>query len=54
MAEKGKSRDDEWEELDISGSKSGGLAGAMKELKRWAKENPNPAKGLAAGRVGCC
>ena len=51
MAQKGKSRDDEWEELDISGSKSGGLAGAMKKLKRWAKENPNLVKGLAAGAL---
>ena len=51
MAQNGKSRDDEWEELDISGSKSGGLAGAMKKLKRWAKQNPNLVKGLAAGAL---
>jgi hypothetical protein len=44
MAQRGKPSD-EWEELDISSPKS---AGATAKLKRWAKSNPNGAKGLAA------
>jgi hypothetical protein len=49
MARRGRSHEDEWEELEISGSKSAGLAGVKKRLQQWVKENPNRGKGLAAG-----
>ena len=51
MSQNRKSPDDDWEELDISRPKSDGLAGVMKKLKRWAKQNPTQAKGVAAGAL---
>jgi hypothetical protein len=45
--------DDDWEELDLGGGKSGGLAGLMKKLKdpRWLKDNLYLIVGLVAGVV---
>ena len=43
--------DEEWEELEISTSKSVGMAGAIKKFKhmRWLKKNPTLVKGIAVG-----
>lgn len=49
MPQNGKSGDDEWEELEVLGAKPAGPPSATKKLKRWVKDNPNAAKGLAAG-----